>query len=476
MNASRQFSRSPVVFACVAIAIIAWLVLSSHSHRYHVGRTAASDLVMPGRLDATVVPSRTWGTGQVILRWPAVPRARAYAVYRSSYPAERMPTLEDDALSLSSPDERLAGVTADRTGFTDETAPLTVWIRYSVSATTDSGESSRAVSGWIQPVAASDSRVWGFADTHTHQFANLAFGGDLFRGSPFGDAQSALRRCSVGHGLTFGIALHRTGGDDDYRGWPCWNTRVHQQMYADWLYRAFQGGLRLMVMLAVNSEILCQAAHGVRADCKDWASIPGQLQAARDMESYIRQHDGGWYHIVTSAEEARATINRGQLAVVLGIEADDPFPCAQRGPCTEEEIRATLQRYHGLGVRHFFPIHLADNQFGGMALYPSGTNWNFANKFINGKWLEVESCSAAGIEFDVNRDRRSALVNVFSLTHHLGYLGSPPRYDVPAGHCNRQGLTPMGRFLIGELFAQHFIVDVDHMSMKAADETLAIAE
>lgn len=34
----------------------------------------------------------------------------------------------------------------------------------------------------------------------------------------------------------------------------------------------------------------------------------------------------------------------------------------------------------------------------------------------------------------------------------------------------------MGRFLIGELFTQHFIVDVDHMSMKAADETLAIAE
>jgi hypothetical protein len=67
-------------------------------------------------------------------------------------------------------------------------------------------------------------------------------------------------------------------------------------------------------------------------------------------------------------------------------------------------------------------------------------------------------------------------VNAFSLTHHLGYLGTPPRYDVPPGHCNKEGLTPMGRFLIGELFAQHFIVDVDHMSMKAADESLAIAE
>jgi microsomal dipeptidase-like Zn-dependent dipeptidase len=334
----------------------------------------------------------------------------------------------------------------------------------------------RAVTAALGPTAAADARVWGFADTHTHQFANLAFGGSLFHGAPYGDEAVALRGCSFGHAFTFGVLLHRTGGCDDYRGWPQWNTRVHQQMYSDWLYRAFQGGLRLMVMLAVNSEILCQATHGSDASCKDPVSIAAQLQAAKDMEIYIRQHDGGWYHIVSSPDEARATINSGQLAVVLGIEADHPFACAARGSCTPTQIRDGLKEYYRLGVRHFFPVHLADNQFGGMAAYPSDANWNFANKFLNGKWLEIENCSASGIEFDLGRAQHSVVVNAFSITHHLGYLGTPPRYTIPPGHCNRQGLTAMGRFLVEELLAQHFIIDVDHMSMRAADETLSIAE
>ena len=463
-----------VVVACV----VALVTAGCARQRQERESPAHGGLPGPAHLDASATPSGAWGTGRVALHWPAVADAGSYAIYRSSSPAERVPLVDGGVARCctDAPDDRLATVTADRTDFTDERVPLGTWIRYAVAATMTSGESARAVSAWVQPIATPDARVWGFADTHAHQFANLAFGGDLFRGVPFGDEQSALKRCAVGHGLTFGVPFHRTGGCDDYKGWPRWDTRVHQQMYADWLYRAFQGGLRVMVMLAVNSEILCQAAHGARANCKDWASIPTQLQAARDMESYIARHDGGWYHIVTSPEEARATINRGQLAVVLGIEADDPFPCTARGSCTQDEIRGTLQEYYRLGVRHFFPIHLADNQFGGMAIYPSDANWNFANKFMTGKWLEVENCSPAGIEFDLNRDRRTLVVNAFSVTHHLGVVGRPPRYDTPAGHCNREGLTPMGRYLIGELLAQHFIVDVDHMSMKAGNETLALAE
>jgi hypothetical protein len=31
---------------------------------------------------------------------------------------------------------------------------------------------------------------------------------------------------------------------------------MHQQMYYRWLERAYRGGLRLMVMLAVNNEVI----------------------------------------------------------------------------------------------------------------------------------------------------------------------------------------------------------------------------
>src|SRR5438128_1345456 len=49
--------------------------------------------------------------------------------------------------------------------------------------------------------------LWGIADTHTHQFANLAIGGLVFWGAPYsdkGDLSSgmryALQRCDAGHG------------------------------------------------------------------------------------------------------------------------------------------------------------------------------------------------------------------------------------------------------------------------------------
>src|SRR6185295_18135883 len=48
-----------------------------------------------------------------------------------------------------------------------------------------------------------------------------------------------------------------THGEDGYptfNSWPKYNVLTHQQVYEDWLFRAYQGGLRLMVMLAENSE------------------------------------------------------------------------------------------------------------------------------------------------------------------------------------------------------------------------------
>ena len=46
------------------------------------------------------------------------------------------------------------------------------------------------------------------------------------------------------------------GGWPDFVIWPRFTTLVHQQAYVDWLYRAYQGGLRLICCLAVNNELL----------------------------------------------------------------------------------------------------------------------------------------------------------------------------------------------------------------------------
>src|SRR5215210_3412933 len=113
----------------------------------------------------------------------------------------------------------------------------------------------------------------GFADLHNHQFANLGFGGKIFHGHAFGRIEDALPHCHPVHGpggtldiignaafkATYsGYGLgHLVGGYPEFDGWPRWDSVTHQAVYEDWLYRAVEGGLRLMIMLAVNNEFLC---------------------------------------------------------------------------------------------------------------------------------------------------------------------------------------------------------------------------
>lgn len=165
-----------------------------------------------------------------------------------------------------------------------------------------------------------DSRLWGFADLHNHQFSNLAFGGLLLAGKPFEPSMSprdgigyALHCCGSNplipcgeiecvsnpfnnHGLCgcgdiIGAALgeflcHHVGGYPQFEGWPRWYSYTHQQVYFEWLKRAWEGGLRLMTMLAVNSEVLCLVVNGIY-QCDDMEAVDRQIQAAKDLEEYI---------------------------------------------------------------------------------------------------------------------------------------------------------------------------------------------
>lgn len=111
--------------------------------------------------------------------------------------------------------------------------------------------------------------VWGIADLHMHLAAHLGFGGRLLAGQPdHPDGMSrALGRCegvhgvggtglgavvpllsmieSTGHGAGIG---HMTGGwEFRFDGWPRFTSTIHQQAYVDWIRRAHDGCLRLIV-------------------------------------------------------------------------------------------------------------------------------------------------------------------------------------------------------------------------------------
>jgi microsomal dipeptidase-like Zn-dependent dipeptidase len=334
----------------------------------------------------------------------------------------------------------------------------------------------------------SDNPLWGIADTHAHQFANLAFGGMLFWGKPFepdGNAARALANCAPAHGqdglrdligglLNGQLAGHSTNGYPRLTSWPSWNTIDHQMMYVDWLYRAYRGGLRLMVMHAVNAEAICDLPI-VRKQrgrtCDDMEAVDLELDGAKQLEAYLDRVSGGpgrgWYRIAYSPDDAREIIQAGKLAVVLGIEVDDIFGCKVRGPCTEQSVQAAVQKYYDKGVRHLFPIHLANNAFGGSALF--GTFFDYNNYKLTKKFPDTFNCSSVGFEYHLEKPAPPVPVV-------LRLLGSGKQPNYPPGPtCNNAGLTSLGEFLIKELMRHGMLFEVDHMSYLAERRAIELA-
>jgi microsomal dipeptidase-like Zn-dependent dipeptidase len=326
-------------------------------------------------------------------------------------------------------------------------------------------------------------RIQGFADLHNHQFANLAFGGKAFVGAAFGPIEEALAHCDYGagnslltpnwvhgpggirdmlgtiRGITSGIGGigHLVGGYPEFDGWPRWNSLTHQSVYQDWLHRAFQGGLKLLVVLAVNNEMACGLVEKAPdRGCTDMEAVDLQLTAAKQMEAYIDEQNGGpgqgWYRIVYSPQQARDVINAGKLAVVLGVEVDNLFGHRSHSPA---EILTQVERYYALGVRHIFPIHFANNAFGGTA---------FQNDLIGDP--TVSEPTLMGF-----------------VTHHTGWPypiatteGNSQGYDYRGGRVNTLGLTELGQLLIRAMMSKGMLIDIDHMSAMSFNDTLHIAE
>lgn len=527
--------------------------------------TAHAD-VAPQNFTATVVPSMTQN-GQVTLHWAPVPGVDRYQISRRWAPAMYHGTLMGYVGPPPGPNGQTplvpaggpitpAGASTANISDLPLFYPVTFAISTSKTITANIEGASKRItcqSGMsyanpVTPVAAPNAAVWGFADTHTHQFANLGFSGYII-GQPFGDPEQAFAGDYVGHGLELGMwPLHHTGGYPHFDGWPTWDTQVHQQMYDDWLYRAFLGGMKLIVMHAVGNEALCIGLNGAKAAevagvsaviagavaagpfgggaaglsavaitnsvaasgagpaCDDMSVASRQIQGAKEMEAYLNsqctqgadpprcpRQGMGWYHIVTSAEETRATINRGQMAVVLGIEVDRLFDCARTTTgdrraggrlCQPADVDQGLDQLFASGVRHVFPVHLADTAFGGMALYPSAVSWNMNNHFLNGDWIDARpSCpkeifwaypTPPNIQLNFNENENSPeIANAVAFFQGLGVQGN--KTYPGTGHCNANGLTdPLGKHLISGLMARHMIIDIDHMSLNSVNDTFTL--
>jgi hypothetical protein len=274
-----------------------------------------------------------------------------------------------------------------------------------------------------------DGTVLGHADAHVHISATEFLGGAHW-GKPFHKfgIEHALGNCAEDHGdqgqkdVVGGLFAmnpegHATDGYPTFSEWPARGNLIHEAVYWKWLERAWAGGLRVVVNDLVDNETLCELQRNISGDpsrdCNSMNNAGRQVGTMYAMENYIDAQYGGpgkgFFQIVHNAEDARAVIVDGKIAVVLGLEISNVFDCKvkyspnrQQRPfeedgsgftensyeCTIEEglpnsIATQMKRVHDWGVRQIISIHEFDNAFGGNGIF-DGLILNVGNKENSG--------------------------------------------------------------------------------------------
>lgn len=415
-------------------------------------------------------------------------------------------------------------------GLTTDEAEAGVIAFYPAEGCAEAPEMSVDAEGEPDGTRWEDGAVFGFVETHAHLFTNFGFGGaGMFHGSPFHrlGVEHALGSCEPFHGsggrrdlidyafsdlsaLDIDTLLpvlvagrtrefnHHTDGWPTFTDWPnAWGSSTHQTQYYRWIERAWRGGLRLLVNHATTNSVLCEFVSGIgaqptRYSCNDMVAVDRQIQETYALERYIDAQSGGpgrgWFRIVTSPAEARAVIDEGRLAVVLGIETSNIFDCLltpREGypVCDEDHVREQLDRYHELGVRAIFPVHKFDNAF---SAGDGDRRVSQIGSFINsGHWSSfVTDCPDVPSAFDrgpvtfggLNMPREDYLEPapndmsgfaespVGTLSAYLDQLKEPP---LEGDYCQSAGLTELGETLIRELMRRGMIIEVDHLPRRA---------
>jgi len=404
----------------------------------------------------------------------------------------------------------------------------------------------------------------GYVDLHAHPMSYLGFGRKAMHGAPglgaiipagtrdcnsspirAGSIDQALGHCNSTHGgwgldntcgdyLRAGIinyALddsfvskvgfdrnphgdHEHAGYPDFRFWPHQTSILHQQMWWEWIRRAYEGGLRVMVALTVNSEMLAEILNG-DGPYDDKSVADTQID---EMVRFVNEKNhGGFMEIARSADEVREIVSRDKLAIVLGMEVDKLGNFGKPGVATNEAaVRAEIRRLYGKGIRYAFPIHLIDNSFGGTAVY--SMLFNFANRRANGSMFHVTTSADPYVKYSAALTsgplgfENGLILGARGFLEGLGQLPAPcfndaikcqpfppgvvrccgsyqnilnivspsPELDlykfIRPGHVNAMGLTRLGEVAINEMMKLGMLIDIDHMSERSMTRAIEIAE
>jgi microsomal dipeptidase-like Zn-dependent dipeptidase len=400
----------------------------------------------------------------------------------------------------------------------------------------------------ITPALLNKPKLNGYVDMHTHPVAQFGFGEQLFYGHNDGEPSKALGSCNCIHNFVVWpfdgncgeqnmfrnqlvdktdqgnhAPVHqKVAGFPSFAEWPKHNSILHQQMWVDWIRRAKEGGLRVMVALAVSNHCMADAAE-TGGPNDDMRAMDRQI---REIKSLAGRHND-FMEVAYNSDDLRRIVTQNKLAIVVGIEMDNIGnfynPADGKGGTynpnpKQQDVKAEIDRLYASGVRYIFPVHVTDNVFSGAAVYVP--DFNVANKYNTGKPFQVEVVDSAktGIFFKMHHPfmeiRQSITDPTITFVSQMGIppppgfevIGGPflpmmqalfykvaqilpghimpdvranyPEYPDPGkgkGHRNIKGLTPMGMYAVNYMMSKGMIIDIDHMSEKAADQALAIA-
>ncbi len=354
-----------------------------------------------------------------------------------------------------------------------------------------------------QPFRGTDKKgnVRGFADMHVHLTANQRAGGAVLYGEPYdpygisqalghdadvhgADGSEDVTGNLLRTGLPFGT--HDTHGWPSFAGWPVFDTNTHQQTYYVWLKRAWMAGERLIVAQTVEDQPICEIQPRQFHSCDETEAVREQIRVLRGLQGYVDAQAGGkgkgWFRLVYNPRQARAAIEKGRLAVLIGIESSNLFGCSEQmdqPECTRRDIDRGIRRARRLGVRTVFPMHWTDNAFGGAAIEGGlkGTFINVLEAFQTGQYFRTGPCPEPGEGEEMetlSTGELSVLATFFPAAKPLAQAGMPS-YP-PGTQCNAKGLTPLGRYLIKRLMANHMLIEMDHMSELARETVLRMAK
>jgi hypothetical protein len=166
---------------------------------------------------------------------------------------------------------------------------------------------------------------------------------------------------------------HKRIGGPEFSDFPDHLRGAHEQMHITGIYRSYQGGLRLMVALAVDNKAPQFLAGFVKNGHMDLVSEKESMEAQLAGMKRLADLNSRWMQIAYSAGQAREIIRDNKLAVILGVEYDQLGELQLGTP--EDEAHLEANYLWGLGARTVISIHAVNNSLGGPAILNEAYNW-----------------------------------------------------------------------------------------------------